>query len=195
MMKKLILPLILVLFSCSSVKHAIIKDIPIEKQEALIKKYKNKKAWTRIILEDLSQHGIVQRDTKVEIIDLDFHMNGSVTVKGPKRKKIVHGLEVERPLTVEKIESRLADIFWFKDPMLRQVEYIRKWGKKTGRAIRNHEVFIGMDAEAALESWGIPTEIKSYEIGGHKEEQWIYKVGNRSKYIYVVNDKITRWED
>ncbi len=194
-MKKLILILILVLFGCSTVKHAIIKDIPLEKQEALLEKYKNRKAWTRIVLEDLSQRGVVQRDTKIKIIDLDFHMNGSVTVRGPKKKKIVHGLNLERPLSVESIETKLAEVFWFKSPMLRQVDYIRKWGKKTGRAIRNHEVFIGMEAEAALESWGIPTETKSFEIGGQKEEQWIYKVGNRSKYIYIVNDKITRWED
>lgn len=194
-MKKLILLLILVLFSCSSVKHVIVKDIPLQDQEALLEKYKNRKAWTRIILEDLSQRGTVQRDTKVRIIDMDFHMNGSVTVHGPKKKKVVHGLEIERPLTVEKIDNKMAEIFWFKSPMLRQVDYIRKWGKKTGRAIRNHEVFIGMSGDAALESWGIPTETKVFEIGGQKEEQWIYKVGNRNKYIYIVNNSITRWED
>jgi hypothetical protein len=194
-MKKLFLAVILVLFGCSTVKHAVVKDIPIEKQKALLKEYKNRKAWTRIILEDLSQRGVVQRDTKVEIIDLDFHMNGSVTVRGPKRKKIVHGLNIERPLSIEKMEAKLAEIFWFKSPMLRQVDYIRMWGKKTGRAIRNHEVFVGMEAEAAKESWGIPTEVISHEIGGQTEQQWIYRVGNRSKYIYIVNGKINKWED
>jgi hypothetical protein len=194
-MKKILFLTLLVLFGCSTVKHAVIKDIPIEKQKALLEEYKNRKAWTRVILEDLSQRGVIQRDTKVEIVDLDFHMNGSVTVRGPKRKKVVHGLNVERPLSVEKIENRLAEIFWFKSPMLRQVDYIRTWGKKTGRAIRNHEVFVGMAAEAARESWGIPTEIISHEIGGQTEEQWIYRVGNRSKYIYIVNGKINKWED
>jgi hypothetical protein len=194
-MKKLLLAVVLVLFGCSTVKHAVVKDIPIEKQKALLKEYVNRKAWTRVILEDLSQRGVVQRDTKVEIADLDFHMNGSVTVRGPKRKKIVQGLDIERPLTVEKIEAKLNEIFWFKSPMLRQVDYIRAWGKKTGRAIRNHEVFVGMAAEAARESWGIPTEIISHEIGDQTEEQWIYRVGNRSRYIYMVNGKINKWED
>jgi hypothetical protein len=194
-MKKLILLLILVLFSCSSVKHAIVKDIPLQEQEALLDKYKNRKAWTRIILEDLSQRGTVQRDTKVRIINMDFHMSGAVTVEGAKKKKVVHGLNLERPLTVEKIDNKMAEIFWFKSPMLRQVDYIRMWGKKTGRAIHNHEVFIGMSGDAALESWGIPTETKVFEIGGQKEEQWIYKVGTRNRYIYIVNNTITRWED
>ncbi|MFH1755241.1 MAG: hypothetical protein ABIA59_06015 [Candidatus Latescibacterota bacterium] len=194
-MKKLFLLVILVIFGCSSVKHAFIKDIPIEKQKTLLKEYVNRKAWTRLILEDLSQRGVVQRDTKVEIIDMDFHMNGSVTIVGPKRKKIVQGLNIERPLSVEKIEAKLAEIFWFKSPMLRQVDYIRNWGKKTGRAIRNHEVFVGMDAEAARESWGLPSEVISHEIGSQTEEQWIYRVGNRSKYVYIVNDKINKWED
>jgi len=194
-MKKLILVVILVFFGCSSVKNAVIKDIPIEKQKSMLKEYRNRKAWTRVILEDLSQRGVIQRDTKVEIIDLDFHMNGSVTVRGPKRKKIVAGLNIERPLTVPKMEAKLNEMFWFKSPMLRQVDYIRKWGSKTARAIRNHEVFVGMAAEAARESWGIPTEVISHEIGGQTEEQWIYRVGNRSKYIYIVNDKINKWED
>ena len=194
-MKKLFLLLILVLSGCSTVKHVIVKDIPLEQQETLLKNYRNRTAWTRVILEDLSQRGTVQRDTKVKIIDLDFHMNGSVTVEGPKKKKIVHGLNVERPLTVEKLDARLAEIFWFKSPMLRHVDYIRMWGKKTGRAIRNHEVFIGMNVEAALESWGIPSEKKIFEIGGQTEEQWIYTVGNRSKYIYIMNNSVTRWED
>ncbi len=194
-MKKLILLLMLVLFSCSSVKHAIVKDIPLQDQKALLDKYKNRKAWTRIILEDLSQRGTVQRDTKVKIVHMDFHMSGAVTVEGDKKKKVVHGLHLERPLTVESIDNKMAEIFWFKSPMLRQVDYIRTWGKKTGRAIRNHEVFISMSGDAALESWGIPTEKKVFEIGGQKEEQWIYKVGNRNKYIYIVNNTITRWED
>jgi hypothetical protein len=195
MMKKLILLLALVLVGCSTMKHAIVKDIPLEEQKALMEKYKNQNAWTRVILEDLSQKGTIQRDTKVKIINMDFHMNGSVTVEGPGKKKVVHGLNIERPLTVEKIDSKIDEIFWFKDPMLRQVEYIRKWGKKTGRAIANHEVFIGMNGDAARESWGIPTETKVFEIGGQREEQWIYKVGNRNKYIYIVNNTITRWED
>lgn len=196
-MKKIIIMLVLLqmVLGCSFVKEKVVKDVPLEQQEMLLEKYQNRVAWTRQILEDLKQRGVVQRDVQVEIVDLDFHWNGSVTLMTKNRKKIVYGLELERPLTVDKIESKLDEIFWFNSPMLRHVAYIREWGKKTARAIRNHEVFIGMTGEAALESWGVPTDMNVNEIGGKREEQWVYKLGKRNKYIYIVDNKVTKWED
>jgi hypothetical protein len=195
--KKILLAMIMLqfVFGCSFVKKTVEKDVSLEDQKMLLKTYRDKLAWTRIILEDLKQRGVVQRDVKVTIVDLDFHWNGSVTVMTQRRKKIVYGLNIERPLTVEKIEGKLDEIFWFDSPMLRQVSYIRKWGSKTARAIRNHEVFIGMTGEAALESWGVPTDLNVNEIGDKKEEQWVYKLGKRNKYIYIIDDKVTKWED
>ena len=86
-MKKLILVVILVFFGCSSVKNVVIKDIPIEKQKALLKEYKNRKAWTRVILEDLSQRGVIQRDTKVEIIDNNRQPRGT-RIFGPVAREL-----------------------------------------------------------------------------------------------------------
>ncbi|MFQ5510958.1 MAG: hypothetical protein ACE5EO_03830 [Candidatus Krumholzibacteriia bacterium] len=178
-------------------------DILLEDQEMLLKKYQGRKAWTRTTLEDLTEREIpgepkkqiVLRDTKVEIVDLNFSYNGAVTIMNPKRKKIVHGLKIETPLSVEKIEARLADLMWFKSPMLRQVDYIRAWGKRAARAVINHEIFIGMPLEAALESWGIPTDIRRNEIGGEMEEQWAYRQAKRPKYIYISKGIVTKWEE
>jgi hypothetical protein len=76
------------------------------------------------------------------------------------------------------------------------VAYIRKYGKKTARAIMDHEVFVGMSQEAALESWGTPARVNTREISGQINEQWIYPTGSsKSKYIYVSGGKILRWED
>lgn len=184
------------LVACGKVKQVIVKDIPIEDQVALHEQYTDRSAWTRVILEDIGEAGSVARDTKVKIVDVNLALNGAVTVELPKkRKKIVHGLEIERPLSVEKVEERMNDIFWFKDPVMRQVDYIRKWGSKTARAIRDHEVFIGMPAEAALESWGVPEKVNVNEIAGKKNEQWVYPVGKRSKYIYIIDGKVSKWED
>lgn len=196
-MKKIIVLLVLlqIVLGCSFLKKTVVKDIPLEEQNMLLEKYDNRTAWTRMILEDLKQRGVVQRDVQIVIVDLDFHWNGSVTIMTDRRKKIVYGLNLERPLTVESIESKLDEVFWFNSPMLRHVAYIREWGKKTARAIRNHEVFIGMTGEAALESWGIPTDMNVNEIGGKKEEQWVYKLGNRNKYIYIADNRVTKWED
>jgi hypothetical protein len=59
----------------------------------------------------------------------------------------------------------------------------------------NHEVFAGMQSEAAIESWGIPNEIRVSEIGAQKEEQWVYKQTKRSKYLYIIDNKVGRWEE
>jgi hypothetical protein len=59
----------------------------------------------------------------------------------------------------------------------------------------NHEVYASMPSEAARESWGIPDEVRVSEIGSEKEEQWVYKLGKRNKYIYIVGDVVGRWEE
>jgi hypothetical protein len=193
----LIVPLILLTgLSCTKVKRQVSKDIPLDVQEKLLEYYKNRSAWSRVVLEDLGEGGSIPRDTKVKIIDLDMHFTGAVTVETIKRdKRIVHGLDIERPLTEEKIHTAMDDIFWFKDPILRQVDYIRKWGKKTAKAIMAHEVFVGMNAEAAEESWGVAAKKNVNEIGDKREEQWVYPVGKRSKYIYIIDGKVSKWED
>ena len=194
---------------CSTVKkagNAVGTDIRLEDQRALNDKYIGTFAWTRGTVEDLTEREqpgepkkrIIPRDTKVEIVELNFTYSGAVVVedtRSRRRRKIVHGLDCEDPLTVAKIEESLDRTFWFDDPTMRHVDYIRKWGNKTARAVVNHEVFIGMDREAALESWGIPTKINSNEIGGKKEEQWVYKEPTRSKYIYIIDGKVSKWEE
>ena len=186
------------------VSAVISKDIALEDQLALLEKYQGMHAWTRGLLEDLNERvdtpgepkkKIILRDSKVTIVDLNFVYSGAVSVDGPKGKRIVAGLKIERPLTPEKIEFRLSEIFWFQDPTLRHVEDIRNWGKQTARAVMNHEVFAGMASDAAVESWGIPTEVRVSEIGTQKEEQWVYKQTRRSKYLYIIDDKVGRWEE
>ncbi|MEE9269303.1 MAG: hypothetical protein V3V49_03495 [Candidatus Krumholzibacteria bacterium] len=216
-MKKVLITVAVVCLAavgCSKLKSVakvydkmVSKDISLEDQKMLTEKYQGRKAWTRTMLEDLTEREIpgeakkqiVLRDSKIEIVDINFAYNGAVTVMDRKRKKIVHALKIETPLTVEKIEDRLGELMWFKSPMLRQVDYIRAWGKRAARAVINHEIFIGMPVDAALESWGIPTEIRSNDIGseGDTEEQWAYRQSKRPKYIYVRLPKgiVTKWEE
>lgn len=193
----LILPLVLLtVLSCSKVKRQVSKDIPLDVQEDLLDYYKNRSAWTRVVLEDLGEGGSIPRDTKIKIITMDLNFSGAVSVESVKKdKRIVHGLEIESPLTDEKVHTAMDDIFWFKDPTLRQVDYIRTWGKKAARAIIAHEVFVGMTAEAAEESWGVAAKKNINEIGDKREEQWVYPVGKRSKYIYIIDGKVSKWED
>ena len=188
----------------TKVKSVVVKDIPIEDQLALIEKYQGRHAWTRGVMEDMTERveaggeprkRIVPRDTKVTVVDVSLVYSGTVTVDDPKGKRIVAALECERPLTVEKVETRLSELFWFDDPTIRHVGYIRKWGKEAAQSVVNHEVFAGMPAEAARESWGIPDEIRVSEISGEQEAQWVYKQGKRNKYIFLVGDVVARWEE
>ncbi len=186
-----------------TVKRVIVKDIPLQDQNMLLEKYIGRSAWTRMPIEDLTERQVqgepkkkvIPIDTRLKIVDLNFVYNGSVTVEDSKRRYIVAGLNCERPLSVERIEASLADMMWFQSPLLRHVDYIRKWGTKTARAVVNHEVFIGMPGEAALESWGIPTKVRTSDIGDTTEEQWVYKMPLKSKYIYIKEGKVTKWEN
>ncbi len=197
-MKRMI-PLIVVALAalgCSGVKQAVVKDIPLEDQQQLMKEFGGRSAWTRGVLEDVGDAGSVPRDTKVKIVAIGMVYDGTVTVQTLRRKnRIVHALHLETPLTAEKIRQKMKTLFWFDDPVLRQVSYIRRWGKKMARAIVNHEVYVGMTAEAAIESWGYPARKNINEIGDKKEEQWIYPAGKRNKYIYVRDGKVFKWDD
>jgi len=181
---------------CSQVKQVVVKDIPLEEQKLIHSTYNGRSAWTRGVLEDMGEGGSIPRDTKVEIVDIELHYSGAVTVRTlKKRNKVTQALELERPLSKEKIDGKMDQLFWFVDPTLRQVSYIRKWGKKTAQAIVDHEVFVGMSAEAAVESWGFPAKKNINDIGGKREEQWIYPSGKRNKYIYIIDSKVSKWDD
>jgi hypothetical protein len=189
--------LILPLSGCS-VKEKIVKDIPIEQMDELKEKYVGRTAWTRVLLIDLGTEGIIDRDTKVEVVDLDMHWNGAITVKGPNRKKITHGLKLKRPLTKETLEQAIERSFWFIKPDKRYRLNLRKYGKRTAKAIYNHELFKGMKRDAALESWGHPDDMKQTEMSGSLEEQWIYRdprQRTKKRYVYIINGIVDSWEE
>lgn len=168
--------------SCSSVKHVVVKDIPLQDQEQVMDKYKDRNVWTRVTIHDMGDGGSIPRDEEVKIVDVAMHYKGSVTVATLKRKnKIVQGLEIGSPLTPAKIDAKLAELFWFDDPTIRHVKFIRKYGKKTAQAIMDHQLFVGMTAEAAIDSWGPPTSKQTNEIQGVVNERWVYPTDNAKK--------------
>lgn len=184
--------------ACSSVKNVVVKDIPLEKQENILKEYKDRIVWTRVVLQDLGEGGSIPIDQKIRIIDVAMVYEGSVTVQTlQKKNKVRQGLNIERPLNKEKIDAAMAEIFWFDDPVLRHVAYIRKYGKKTARAIMEHEVFVGMPSEAALQSWGTPAKVNSNPVGEVINEQWIYPsaTANKNRYIYLSGGKVIKWDE
>jgi hypothetical protein len=191
------LVLMLMLAGCS-LKDRVIRDIPLQDADRLLKKYKGETAWTRSLLIDLGPAGIIDRDTKVEIVNLELHWTGAVTVKGPNNHKITQALDLERPLTAQAVEQKLNRLFWFKKPEYRYRMNLRKFGKKSAKAIYQHELFKGMKREAALESWGYPDEMNSNEVGGVLDEQWIYKdprQKGKKRYLYIRDGIVDHWEE
>jgi hypothetical protein len=189
--------------SCSSVKNVVVKDIPLQEQEAVLEKYKDRVVWTRVTLHDLGDGGSIPRDETVIIVDVAMHYKGSVTVQTMKKKnRIVQGLDLERPLTPEKIDGRLSDLFWFDDPTIRHVNFIRKYGKKTAQAIMDHQLFKGMTAEAAADSWGPPMSRDVNEQGGKVFAKWVYPTDTpkKTKNVYLEGPKpeeitVVRWDE
>lgn len=67
---------------------------------------------------------------------------------------------------------------------------------RSRQAVSDREVFVGMSAADALESWGAPTTInRSHRASGVKE-QWVYREPERkTRYIYVENGQVTAIQD
>ena len=189
---------VVLLFTGCNVVNKVVKDIPIQEMDKLEETYIGREAYTRALLIDLGPEGVIDRDQKVKIIALDLHWNGSVTVEPANRHRITHGLELERPLTMAAVEEKLNRLFWFTKPEYRYRMNLRKYGKKTAKAVFEHQLFKGMKREAALESWGYPDEMKSNELSGKLEEQWIYRdiiQKNKKRYVYVTEGTVASWEE
>jgi hypothetical protein len=194
-----VLALVIVsVFAGCNIVNKVVQDIPIQQVDKLDKEYVGRDAWTRALLIDLGPEGVIDRDTKVKIVALDLHWTGDVTVKGPNRRNITHGLDLERPLTMAAVEEKLNKLFFFTDPEYRYRMNLRKYGKKTAKAVFNRELFKGMKREAALESWGYPDEMKSVDLSGKLQEQWIYKdvrQKNKKRYVYIIDGLVDTWEE
>ena len=200
-MKKLALLLVAIsvaIIACSSVKNIVVKDLPLEEQQQVLDKYKDRDVWTRVVLHDLGDGGNVARDEKVTIVDVSMVYRGSVTVQTLKRKnRVVQGLELDRPLTPDKIDEKMADLFWFDDPTIRHVNFIRKYDKKTAQAIMDHELFKNMSAEAAEDSWGPPISKDVKELDGKVSEKWTYPTDNpnKTRSLYIEDGVVVKWDE
>jgi hypothetical protein len=174
------------------------RTLPLEEQNELIEDYENRTAWARSTLLDLKGAGKIERDSKVEIVSLGLHLHGSLVLEGPRRKRIVFGLDLPREFTSEQFEEKVHQVLWFDPPDQRYEEHLERWGRRTAQAIKNHEVFKGMDREAALYSLGYPAEISTLETSAGLQEHWSYRElqdGRVEKFeVVIVNDRVNYWE-
>jgi hypothetical protein len=80
---------------------------------------------------------------------------------------------------------------------MRHVTFIRKYGKKTAQAIMEHQVFAGMSAEAAIDSWGPPISKQVNERDGVVNERWIYPTDTpkKTRALDLKDGKVSRWDE
>lgn len=199
-MRKFIIPVFVLAAAaaCSSVKDVVSLDMPLETQETILNEYQDRYVWARVTLQDLGEGGAIPRDEKVKIVDVGMIKKGSVTVETLKKKnRIVQGLDLAEPLTKAKIDSAMGEFFWFEDPVLRQVGFIRKYGKETAKLIMNHQLVAGMGPDAARDSWGKPAKTSTSERNNVVQERWTYpsQILGKSKNIDFENGKVKRWDE
>jgi len=190
--------LIVCIFGGCNVVNKVVKDIPIQDMDKLEQTYIGREAWTRALLIDLGPEGVIDRDAKVKLVSLDLHWTGSVTVRGSNRRNITHGLNLERPLTMASVEEKLNKLFFFTNPEYRYRMNLRKYGKKTAKAVFDRQLFKGMKREAALDAWGYPDDMKSVDLVGKLQEQWIYKdvrQKTKKRYVYIIEGQVDTWEE
>ena len=199
-MRKFIIPVLVLLAAaaCSSVKSVVSQDIPLQTQEQILDEYQDRYVWARVTLQDLGEGGTIPRDEKVKIVDVGMIKRGDVTVETLKKKnRVVQGLDLTPPLSKAEIDSAMTEFFWFEDPVLRQVAFIRKYGKETAKLIMNHQLVAGMGPDAARDSWGKPGKTSVSERNNVVQERWTYpsQILGKSRNIDFENGKVKRWDE
>lgn len=69
----------------------------------------------------------------------------------------------------------------------RRLTLIKQYGYTDGLNIATGKLWLGMTAKMALDSWGIPYQIKRSNVNFHITEQWIYS----NAYLYFENGILT----
>jgi len=77
--------------------------------------------------------------------------------------------------------------------IIREKEYIKKYGKYTYEKLRNGQYWLGMSDEMARISLGDPDDINRSVGTWGVHEQWIYREYNL--YIYFENGKLTSYQN
>jgi hypothetical protein len=170
----ILLVFLVVALSGCRVANLVIKDIPIQDMSFLEDKYLGRTAWTKGYIVDIGQNGVLERDTKVKVVELDMHWTGAVGVKAPNNHKYRHALKLKRPVTKEAFEKAINELLWFNKPTERYRKNLWKYGREIAKAILNHQLIEGMSKEAALESWGPPYKIEQSQVGSENAVQWTY---------------------
>ena len=69
---------------------------------------------------------------------------------------------------------------------------IKKYGNQIGEKVGNGLIWIGMTEDMLIDSWGFPEDVNRTVTANEVRKQYVYPGSN---YVYLVNGKVTAWQD
>jgi hypothetical protein len=161
----------------------------VEKQpdvEDLFKKvgiYRGNNIWLKYPIEDLLAL------TKIKVTDFYAqYLTGYwpyIELRGTASKNEIN-IKFRYNDRPQELVERIKDTFYMKDPSA-------KWGKRIIEAVKKEKIFIGMNKEQVVASWGLPQKKNRSAGSWGIHEQWVY--GDFGPYVYFENNILKSWQD
>ncbi|NLY75727.1 MAG: hypothetical protein GX075_10525 [Firmicutes bacterium] len=86
--------------------------------------------------------------------------------------------------TSNKLMRPLEEYWYLSDP----VKIYPKWPQRAWDAIKEYKIYIGMNKEMVLMSWGKPERVYRTTTANRVSEQWVY---GSSNYVYFDNGVVS----
>jgi hypothetical protein len=163
--------------------------LPIEESEKILPALSGADLW----LDKNSQFMVIEWEIFEKANNLDHYKVGIVDVKqgiieliNDKGEKflwkplmVTHLCDTPAQATLRQFRRA----FYLTNPE----ELFPDWTEKVWDSIKQQKVYIGMDKEMCILSWGIPKRINRTTHSWGVREQWVYG----ESYLYFENDKLT----
>lgn len=116
-----------------------------------------------------------------------------------EKENLVCGYFVEKNfydkiLSEEKIAAENKKKEQQAERKKRIAELTPKYGAANAAIIADKQVSIGFTKDMCIESWGKPTSVNKTTTAYSTHEQWVYKFGTGTRYLYFDNNKLTSFQ-
>lgn len=68
------------------------------------------------------------------------------------------------------------------------------WSSVECERIAERKIWLGMDEEQLIASWGHPTDINRTVSAHGSREQWVYRRSYQTSYVYLEEGSVTSWQ-
>jgi|688.fasta_scaffold603931_1 hypothetical protein len=124
-------------------------------------------------------------------IYLKLSDSGFVSSKYVKETDQLAGIYQRAIIESDSIEKK-ENLALHKDIVPRIEKLTKVFGATNAKRIMNGEIWLGMTANMAVQSWGRPEKVNRTvgSFGAH--EQWVYP---SNRFLYFENDILKSWQD